>query len=105
MTHTPTPWETRELLNGDWVISQKGAATAHTTVHVWNGKEEKATAQFIIAACNAHDQLVNQLTELTDVVSLALTELDASQTGWYYQLIQHMQQSRKLLASIEKGAS
>lgn len=61
MTHTPTPWETRELLNGDQVISQKGAATAHTTVHVWNGKEEKATAQFIIAACNAHDELVRVL--------------------------------------------
>lgn len=54
---------------------------------------------------STHDQLIKQLTELTDVVSLALTELDDSQTGWYYQLLQHMQQSRKLLASIEKGAS
>lgn len=64
MTHTPTPWETRELSNGDWAISQKGAPTAHTTVHTWNGKEESATAQFIVQACNAHEGLMNLATHI-----------------------------------------
>lgn len=88
MTHTPTPWETRELSNGDWAISQKGAPTAHTTVHTWNGKEESATAQFIVQACTAHDELVAALkavikavghkfdSELADIVDTALAHAE-----------------------------
>lgn len=87
MTHTPTPWETRELSNGDWAISQKGAPTAHTTVHTWNGKEGNATAQFIVTACNAHEELVAALKGL-------LYEPMAERT---------VDAAKKILHTIEKG--
>lgn len=101
MTHTPTPKITFDGcgLNDLNDPFRKRLFTAR----VEDRNELQKIGTYIESACNAHEELVKQLKDLTDFVSLALTELDSSQTGWYYQLIQHMQQSRELLNTIEKG--
>lgn len=74
------------------------------TAQIQDWEELREIGPYIETACNAHEELVKQLWDLADMVSLTLSEIDDTQTGWYYQLQQHMQQSRKLLTTIEKGA-
>lgn len=41
--------------------------------------------------------LLNQLESLTDIVSMALVELNDQDTGYYYQLQREMQKSRLMI--------
>lgn len=70
--HTPGPWTVREqgdansyallTANGHWLISflQNGELMTAT---------QRANAEFIVRACNAHDELLSALQEMLATVA------------------------------------
>ena len=72
MSHTPTPWHCKQLTGAVYhrdcvVLSEKQSEASRTTHRVdRDGKFDQADAEFIVRACNAHDQLVALLVEVAD---------------------------------------
>jgi hypothetical protein len=48
--------------------------------------------------------LVEALSELENFGELVLSEIDSSQTGWYFQFQAKLQQAKKALAAVKEGA-
>lgn len=103
MTHTPTPWIFNQnkgcievngeklLVNGVSLPCGNHPESNHAT----------ANAQFIVRACNAHDELVAAL-------KLALCQLKVwnstiSQSWEFYRKSPEIQKIEQALANAEKG--
>lgn len=83
MNHTPTPWQlagiTTERLQGDQKsieadfihIEAEGYAAGGGIglIHNKPNGVGMANAQFILTACNAHEELVKSLKEMTTILS------------------------------------
>lgn len=100
MEHTPGPWKTEGFeklvvngADGSTIVCAPGSSTGTLL-------EMKANARLIAAVPEA----MQELETLAEYVELALRELNDQDTGWYYQLKQHAQQARKILAKA-KGAA
>ena len=105
MNHTPGPWEFAPGYdNTDGDLSLGGIIGADGThiVRVWNDQDNaKADAQFIITACNAHEELVSIVEKLSRLTP------SSEGLGGHAPLsafIQLASDARKALATIEKGA-
>ena len=71
MNHTPTPWELSEKENfmGSWEIldgdnSDNTIAMTSYRLGTTDEEKQKANAEFIVRACNSHDELVKALKEI-----------------------------------------
>jgi len=63
-THTPTPWEVQDCRHaGANVVSSDGNAFVARMAH--------GDAAFIVAACNAHDELVAALRKCEHALQLS----------------------------------
>ena len=75
MTHTPTPWKVSgnqiqsEKLNnyGNWILLEMPLRKEPTMQDMT--EEDKANAEFIVHAVNAHDELVEACKLALDVLS------------------------------------
>lgn len=94
VSRTPGPWEfALGYDNTDGDLSLGGIIGADGThiARIWNDQDNaKADAQFIITACNAHEELVALLDD-------AVTGRYAISPDWYTR-------ASALLASLKKGA-
>lgn len=65
--HTPTPWHGECTISGDVVIHTENREELFI---LQNGScsENKATAAFIVRACNSHDELVKALETARDFI-------------------------------------
>jgi len=61
MSHTPTPWKAEE--NRVFQIKHPTFRIAICTSNSADYLEEKANAEFIVRACNNHDELLEALKE------------------------------------------
>lgn len=62
--HTPTPW----TFDGTYVVAKFGPTVADCAKSPSMGwGERRANADFIIKACNAHDELVKALRDILEV--------------------------------------
>lgn len=70
--HTPTPWIALKSTASFYEIIQKD--DVHSIAYVWDGegRDAKATAAFIVRACNAHDELTKALTECVEALNAEL---------------------------------
>jgi hypothetical protein len=63
--HTPLPWKMRQLGKTRCVIEGPGEDCCIAMMTRWlppfDAAEQKANADFIVKACNAHDELVEAL--------------------------------------------
>jgi hypothetical protein len=72
MTSTPRPWVAAEQLQtdyeGHWIYGDTGKMVAATTTEdsVEISEEERANAELIVRAVNAHDELVAALQTAID---------------------------------------
>ncbi len=76
MTHTPTPWFYKDSLNGsnyriwakphDFEFGVCDICLHYKLGEELPGKEAVANAEFIVKACNAHDELLEALEEAID---------------------------------------
>lgn len=72
MNHTPTPW----MYEGFGHISN-----ADGTVLVMSEKASRDDAEFIVRACNAHEELLAAAKMIVDAMGYAL-ESDAPRIDW-----------------------
>lgn len=113
MNHTPTPWTIgqyqREIdANGEEVLVTGIYSTAEgvkvAKMEVWTGEEYReesdANAEFVVRACNAHEELVGALHMILDGNTMAGRE------NWTHADViqEHYKIARKALTTIEKGA-
>ena len=97
MTHTPGPWKID--INYDvFIESSDGLTTICTVGDPGRPEQSEHDAQFIIKACNAHEELVKQLhrtIEYAEKLQQALNLHERNAT---------LGEAKGLLATIEKGA-
>ena len=62
MNHTPTPYKIGYHAHDGIRIEVNGCSIAN----VW-GKNNEANAEFIVRACNSHDELVGALEEINTI--------------------------------------
>lgn len=98
MNHTPTPWQAysdadhnqaQVVLQGDGIRSVIATCYRGNLCEEHGGSHE-GNAQFIVRACNAHEELVALLDD-------AVTGRHAISPDWYTR-------ASALLASLKKGA-
>lgn len=68
--HTPTPWTADTEPNQPEVTDCEGLLVAVVTGPDMAADEDRANAQFIVTACNAHKALVRELTRILPMVDL-----------------------------------
>lgn len=69
--HTATPWEAKQLLNSEhfvlrWSDYTKPGVYQRRVDLDGDGKFSKENAEFIVTACNAHDDLIAALTSILE---------------------------------------
>lgn len=70
MSHTPTPWRT--YAGRAIVFDADGNYVAYCgQSHFIETEEQKANAEFIVRACNSHDELVAALEDLSGLCERA----------------------------------
>lgn len=62
--HTPTPWTCRKD-HHTWSLNDEHEVAIATM----DGNNDKEDAQLIVRACNAHDELVEALEKIRDLMS------------------------------------
>lgn len=71
MTHTPTPWIFKpgyDNTDGDLTLGSIMGDDTHIA-RIWNDQEyAENDAQFIVTACNAHEELVRALQKMEKVL-------------------------------------
>ena len=68
--HTPTPWESVDGDNGELFIFSNGCEVAEVyTGNVDDDGYAKADRDFIVLACDAHDELLELVRNLADVLA------------------------------------
>jgi len=76
--HTPTPWHVGGR-DGRIFYAADGYAVSDATVfHGRHEGEHTANAEFIVRACNAHDDLVKALQGVIRVADRSTAEFDAA---------------------------
>lgn len=66
MTHTATPWAHR---NGRIFAADRENLTIANVARAADGDYSSANGEFIIKACNAHDELVKALQRAADLLA------------------------------------
>ena len=66
MKHTPTPWKLEKTKLGDLIAIRSVTNKYGCCVPPIDGSddEDRANAEFIVTACNAHEELVTNLKNL-----------------------------------------
>jgi hypothetical protein len=99
--HTPTPWkiDQYETVVGttDEAFEIASCWTANSGIHK-DFKECRANAEFIVRACNAHDNLVRALRSTLDHVAVPFAKRDAA---WGRKGNEIFVQARAALAKAE----
>lgn len=89
MTHTPPPYKVEQgqgYHRGHWVITAEGMPPHSPLAHlsqICGPEESYPDAQFIVTACNAHEELVAALrvaAELQHATSQDRGEIDCTET-------------------------
>ena len=76
--HTPTPWKLTKV-QGTYFYVEWGGETVVQVDHDSSNAVNEANAEFIVRACNAHDELVAAAREAMDVLcSLDRSPVDDS---------------------------
>lgn len=74
MNHTPTPWYVSGLeiaTNLNMPYGKKNRHIASVTDHYPHGTpQDHATAEFIVRACNCHDELVEACKEAYNLIGI-----------------------------------
>lgn len=86
MNHTSTPYEVEEVISinlfGDksenYAIVQKESRDRIALL----GQNKKKNAEFIVTACNAHEDLVRDLRSANDFIQRAMQILTPDQIGF-----------------------
>lgn len=107
--HTPTPWRIEAVARGAFSILAGNQPTAiaetyepNQSMRVWTGADDpRANAAFIVRAVNAHDALVEALSELL-ANHVALVECGDC-GNWDVETEKEVIQARAAL-SLAKGA-
>ncbi len=86
MTHTPTPWKLQHYIGHEGYIDNQdrecyaGRIVADNDYVIWAGPfsfwslHNPDNAEFIVRACNSHDELLEALEELVTMVEHAREE-------------------------------
>lgn len=67
MTHTPTPWNYSTAMGSSSVYA--GDPKIGTRISIANEVDEEANAEFIVRACNVHDELLDEVKKWREHVN------------------------------------
>lgn len=103
MTHTPGPWNIGKYPINDYAYAVYGKDNSKIAqlekFDQQYQEEEEANANLIAAA----PELLEALSDLENYSELVLSEIDSSQSGWYYQFQAAIQKARKALTLAKEG--
>lgn len=98
--HLKTPFKMQLFDEAQVVILDAGDGTGkHNLVAIVSGENKKKTAEFIVRACNMHDELVGALTALEN--SLSEDSNDYPDNELYQITMHHMAYARSILAKTK----
>lgn len=106
MRHTPGPWRIDKVrtMNGAPIITASNSWMGNTRELckvLYHGGSEDPEVMGNAALLESAPEAMQELEALAEYVELALRELTDQDTGWYYQLKQHAQQARKIIAKAK----
>jgi hypothetical protein len=91
--HTPTPWQVEGSIYEHMAAGIRGGSN-RAIAQVWKGPRGHANAEFIVRACNAHDDLVAALKAIVD-------HNEASYSSEFELFATHVREAKKALAKAE----
>lgn len=102
MQHTPTPW----TVDRNGTIRASSTGPLSNPVHaatIANNNDElmEADAQFIVRACNAHDELITQLRDSQERIEATLPILKGDYPVLCAALLAQFKDNRAILAKAE----
>lgn len=68
--HTPTPWTVRPYYTDLGNFAIQGELNVARTISIGDEAEELANAEFIVRACNSHDELLELLKEHGEIATV-----------------------------------